>query len=331
MSERRRRRPLVVFAPVSKQSANESGLARVDELLDRVCAWGRAREDVRGIILFGSQARTSRPADRWSDVDLLISCHNPRGLLESRDWLEALGEARVTFLETNPVDGEKERRVLFADGLDVDFNMVSSRRLRLLNFALGRWGFLVPASSRRQALDGVLALTTIMCAGFRILLDKDGVLARVAGLVSGMTPPLPSERPLDEIASDFWYHAVWTAKKLRRGELWMAKRCCDSYLKDRFLEVYSLARSRSEGLATVRFIDEALDTETAKQLRESYSAYDRAGVARALTATLDLFAHAARQASERLGVSLDADEERFARTEVARVLSEATDSPESPS
>ena len=316
---------------MSKQTTNESGLARVDELLDRVCAWGRAREDVRGIILFGSQARTSHPADPWSDVDLLISCRDPRGLLESSDWLEALGETRITFLETNPVDGEKERRVLFADGLDVDFSTVSSRRLRLLGFALGRWRFLAPPSSRRQARSGVEALATIMRPGYRILLDKDGVLARVAGLVSRLTLPPSRERPLDEITGDFWYHAVWTAKKLRRGELWMAKGCCDGYLKDRFLEVYSLARTQPEGLTAVRFIDETLDAETAEQLRESYGAYDRAGVARALTVTLDLFARAARQASERLGISLDADEEQFARAEVARVLKGATNSQESPS
>ncbi len=298
------------------------GDSRVEELLDRVCAWGATQGDVRGIILFGSRARTSRPADQWSDVDLLISCRSPRGLLESTDWLAQLGEARISFLETNPVDGERERRALFASGLDVDFNFVRAGQLRLLRLALGRARWLVPRSQRRAARAGAQALATIMRPGYRVLLDKDGVLERVAELALRRPPLPPRERPLEEIASDFWYHAVWTAKKLRRGELWLARGCCDGYLKDRVAEVLFLGRERPEGLTPVRFIDEALNTETAKLLRESYARYDQEGVARALKATLDLFAQVARQTSERLGLVLDDGAEEFARAEVARVLAE---------
>lgn len=307
-----------------KRTTSATELSRADELFDRVTVWGRSRRDVRGIVLIGSHARTSPPADRWSDVDLLISCHDPEALIESTDWLEALGEARITFLEKNPVDGERERRVAFSNGLDVDFNFVSARRLRLLRFALGRGRFLVTPSLRRQARDGALALATIMRPGYRILLDKDGLLAALAVVV---VQPIPAnERQLDEIASDFWYHAIWTAKKLRRGELWMAKGCCDAYLKDRVAEVLSLGRERPDGLPRMRFIDEALDAKTAKLLRKSHAKYDRADLARALKVTLDLFAQAARQTAERLALTLDESEEQFARAEVARVLAEAESS-----
>lgn len=296
---------------------------RFEELLARLRAWGEAEDDVRGVILFGSRARASRPADRWSDVDLLVVCRDPAARLGSTDWLEQLGEARISFLETNPVDGEQERRVLFANGLDADLSFVQARRLRLLSFALGRARWLVPRSLRREARTRAQALAVIMRPGYRILLDKDGVLEQVVALALRQPPPLPQERRLEEIASDFWYHAVWTAKKLRRGELWMAKGCCDAYLKDRVAEVLSLGRERPDGLSAVRFIDEALDAETAQLLRESHAKYDRADLARALTVTLDLFAGAVRQTSERLGLTLDESEEEFARAEVARVLADA--------
>jgi aminoglycoside 6-adenylyltransferase len=296
---------------------------RVEEFLARLCVWGEARSDVRGIVLFGSQARASRPADRWSDVDLLVSCRYPEALLNSSDWLEQLGEARISFLETNPVDGEQERRILFADGLDVDLNFVLARRLRLLRFALGPARLLVPPSQRREARAGAQALASIMLPGYRILLDKDDMLEQVTELVLRRPLPHSHERRLDEIASDFWYHAVWTAKKLRRGELWMAKGCCDAYLKDRVAEVLFLGRERPEGLSPVRFIDEALDADTAKLLRTSFASYDREGVARALEATMDLFVRAAGQAAERLGLTIDSSEEVFARAEVTQVLSEA--------
>ena len=165
-----------------------------------------------------------------------------------------------------------------------------------------------------------------MRPGFRILLDKDGVLEQEVALALRQPPRPSQERHLEEIASDFWYHAVWTAKKLRRGELWTAKGCCDAYLKDRVAEVLSLGRERSDGLSAVRFIDETLDGETAQLLRESHAKYDRADLARALTVTFDLFAGAVRQTAERLGLTIDESEEAFAREQVALVLAETEDS-----
>lgn len=299
---------------------------RFEELLARLRDWGEAEDDVRGVILFGSRARASRPADRWSDVDLLVVCRDPAARLGNTDWLEQLGDARICFLETNPVDGEQERRILFANGLDADLSFVQARRLRLLRFALGPAGLLVPRSLRREARAGAQALAAIMRPGYRVLLDKDGLIEKTVALVLRQPSPPPQERRLEEIASDFWYHAVWTAKKLRRGELWTAKGCCDAYLKDRVAEVLSLGRERPEGLGTVRFIDETLDAETAQLLRESHAKYDRADLARALKVTLDLFSQAVRETSDRLGLALDESEEEFARAEVARVLAEAESS-----
>jgi aminoglycoside 6-adenylyltransferase len=241
-------------------------------------------------------------------------------MLASSDWLAELGEARVSFLERNPVDGEQERRVLFASGLDADFSFVQARRLRLLAFALGPMGRLAPPSQRRDARVGARALATIIRPGYRILLDKDGLLERVVEIALAQPFPTLRERTLEEIASDFWYHAVWTAKKLRRGELWPAKGCCDAYLKDRVLEAFLLGRRQADDLPPARLADEALDGKTAKLLRESYGTYDSGGIGRALSATMDLFALVSRETSARLGLQLNAGEEEFARTEVARVL-----------
>jgi len=49
------------------------------------------------------------------------------------------------------------------------------------------------------------------------------------------SPPAPAE--FLNAVNDFWYHAVWTAKKLRRGELWIAMSCLDSYMKRRLLQM----------------------------------------------------------------------------------------------
>ena len=50
---------------------DESLLANVNTRTDLIAAaiadWAREREDVRAVLLVGSQARADAPADRWSD------------------------------------------------------------------------------------------------------------------------------------------------------------------------------------------------------------------------------------------------------------------------
>ena len=57
--------------------------------------------------------------------------------------------------------------------------------------------------------------------------------------LEAMLPPpaaaLPDEAAFRELAHDFWYHALWTAKKLRRGEVYTALLCLDGYLKVRLV------------------------------------------------------------------------------------------------
>jgi hypothetical protein len=49
-----------------------------------------------------------------------------------------------------------------------------------------------------------------------------------------MTPrPPPIQEGLDQLSNDFSYHLLWGAKKLRRGELLLAKQVYDCYLTER--------------------------------------------------------------------------------------------------
>src|SRR5436309_1608918 len=98
--------------------------ASMDELLDRIIAWAEGNPDIRAAFLVGSRARAEVPADEWSDLDVPLIAVNPEQYLATTDWLSALGEPWLTFLEGMIVGGQ-ERRVLFAGGLDVDFALFS--------------------------------------------------------------------------------------------------------------------------------------------------------------------------------------------------------------
>ena len=82
-------------------------------------------------------------------------------------------------------------------------------------------------ASRWRELSAMPEAATVIARGYRVLHDELGLATELAGV----TPPDP-ESPADpasltELASDFWYHALWTAKKLRRGEVFTALGCLD--------------------------------------------------------------------------------------------------------
>ena len=188
-------------------------MTRVEALLEAVAAWAAAREDVRGAFVLGSQARTDTPADEFSDVDVVLLADDPARLLDDPSWLESFGEPLLTFVEQTAVGGQRERRVLYADGLEVDFAVF-------------------PAAAA-QALVADPEAAGAAARGHRILHDEVGL----AEALAAATAERPQGRAPEEIVHDFWYHALWTAKKLRRGEAVTAGRTFDCALNGLLLEL----------------------------------------------------------------------------------------------
>jgi aminoglycoside 6-adenylyltransferase len=258
-----------------------------DRLIENFLSWAKREENIRAAVIIGSRARTDHPADEWSDLDLLIVADDPRRLLERDEWLRTIGAPRITFLEPTPGDGGFERRVLFAGGLDVDFAPVSTDDVRL-------W---IGNSLPPMAAD-------ILHRGVKVLVDKDGLAERMrAGAEPPATAAPPACSEFLNAVNDFWYHAVWTAKHLRRGELWWAHSCCDVHLKNllrRALEWH--ARSARTGIDTWmrgRFLEEWADPGALADLPATFARHETEDVWRALRATMDLFARLAADAASR--------------------------------
>ena len=141
--------------------------------------------------------------------------------------------------------------------------------------------------------------------GIRVLVDKDGELgSRLAELPEPAPPSPPNEAALRELAADFFYHAVWAARKLRRGEVFTAKRCVDSYMENvliRILEWRTHAENPDvDTWHAGRFIERWADPATLDEFRGTFAAYDEADVRRALFATMDFFRRQARETAELL-------------------------------
>lgn len=273
-----------------------------ETLIRRFTDWAEAEDNVRAAFIFGSRARSDHPADAWSDLDLLLLCRDAEPIWASTDWLDEIGNAWITFLEPTPDHQGFERRVLFEGGVDVDFVPTHAA------------GFVQMAKSGFPP-----DLADMIHRGIRILVDKDGI-AELVDPERVTAPPYtpPTESEFLNLVNDFWYHTVWTAKHLRRGELWWAKSCCDCYLKDRLRQLLAWHARATQGHTTEtwlrgRFLEEWADPRATLALTQAFAHYNEDDVWRALRATMMLFSWLARETAEHSGYRYPSRGEAHAR------------------
>ncbi len=277
---------------------------RYEQLLARFVAWAETQPDLRAAVVIGSRARTDHPADDWSDLDLVFFTSSPRRFLADTAWLDVLAPHWLTFLEYEPDGTPRERRVMFEGALDVDFISLPVE---------AQAGFMRPGPGD---LDFVRH-------GVRIVLDKDGVLAANAHPLPALPPALPPDEPTFlNLVNDFWYHTIWSAKKLRRGEWWTALGCIDHYLKRECLLRLITWHAHYETWLGGRFLEEWADPRVIDGLRGAFGGYEPDALRRALFETMDLFGWLAVETAHTLGYAYPAADVARVRAWVSRCLSE---------
>jgi aminoglycoside 6-adenylyltransferase len=284
---------------------DESLLVNVNTPMDLIEAavadWSRERADVHAAVVVGSRARTEMPADRWSDLDVILVVDDPEAYASDDGWIAEFGVPVLTFLEQTAVGDEWEWRVLYQNGLDVDLP-------------------LVPLS----AVDRLDVAASLLARGYRVLVDKIGLDERLRSTAAAVAPTgPPTEHELTELANDFWYHALWTAKKLRRGEVFTAIECLDAYLKARLATLLAWhARASDPSVDTWhggRFLERWADPGALAALEDAYARYDLRDVARALWATIDLWQQVEIETARMLGHTIPLDHEDL-RRRIAEVV-----------
>jgi aminoglycoside 6-adenylyltransferase len=277
-------------------------MSRSQQFMQVFLEWVRMQDDISGVLLIGSQARRDRTADEWSDFDLILLCRAPERFLVDGAWLDSIGQVLLTTTEDTAVGKLRERRVLFADGQDVDIIPIAAERFAQL------------------LKEGESDLRKVLARGALVLMDRNGLLADVARMVPPPEPTLDAA-DFDEIVQDFWYHAVWAAKKLRRGEVWVAESCCDSYMKKLLLRLMEWQATLSGGAVDVwhhgRFLECWADPMAQSRLGATFSTYAPESVRDALVHTMDLFTLVAEDIAIRKGFK-----QHDARDAQARAMAE---------
>lgn len=264
---------------------------RIELLMASIADWARERDDVRAAIVVGSQVRTDVPADAWSDLDIGLFVDDPSRLADDETWVETFGRPVLTFLEPTAFGNRVERRVLYETGEDVDFPLLEASAWREF------------ASTPEARI--------VLARGYRILYDELGLGDVFTREPQPSDPWPPDSAAFRQLTSDFWYHALWAAKKLRRGEVLTAKGCTDGYLKARLVTLLEWhARAVDPSVDTWhegRFIERWADPGALAALERAYAHYDLRDVARALWETIDLFQSVEEETARRLGLSSTLD------------------------
>jgi aminoglycoside 6-adenylyltransferase len=288
------------------ETSNKANTDRMYEhLIQRFIKWAETRSDVRAAVVVGSRARVNRPADEWADLDMMIVTKDPESYLSKTDWVENIGTHILTFLEPTSTGDDTERRVLFKDMLDVDFAIIPESMARQL-------------VEKGIPLEMSTELSDVFGRGIRVLIDKDGLTAKLTSAVSTIersTPRMPTQQEFLQVANDFLYHAVFTAKHLRRGELWWAITCCNCHMQRLLLQITEWHAHATRGLDydtwfRGRFLEEWADPRVLEELRSAFAHYDKDDVSRSLLSSMALFRWLSKETAEKLGYTYptEADE-----------------------
>ena len=257
-------------------------------LLHDIIAWSSACADIRAVALVGSNARADHPADEWSDIDLVLIAANPDLYLQSSTWLNAIGEPWIITVERDPDGCIVERRVLFRSGIDVDFIVLAPDRIGALQEE---------------------PLASILSRGVQVLLDQDQIFPPFQLKLHPEKPACPpSSAEFSELVNDFLFHCIWTAKKIKRGELWTAKSCCDIYMKKLLVTMIEWHTQALNGWTEEtwyngRFMEHWAGANVVAALCGVFAHYDEEEIKKALLNTIQLFDELARETAQQLSYS----------------------------
>ena len=187
-------------------------------VLARVVRWAEDQPLIRTVILESSRAVDHAPLDRFSDYDILLVVSDIRPFAESNDWQRFFGEPLVRF--GDPVD------VL---GIETYMRMVVYRDHTKIDFAL--W----PVELLRRVVEQQIS-TDFLDRGYRVLLDKDGLAARLpAPTRTAHIPPKPTEQAYLALVEEFWWESTYVAKNLWRDDLVFARYNLDVVMRSELL------------------------------------------------------------------------------------------------
>ena len=244
---------------------------RYQDIKAKILEYANKDEDIKAIVAIGSSTRKEITADEFSDLDLFVVTNDPEKWY-SGEYPELLGNVSISFIEPT-LGGGKERRCIYDEDRDVDMII------------------LTPEQFETAIKEGVAEW--VMNRGYDVLYDAMSFTDLLKTYIKpGSSEPDINEAEFLNVVNDFYFHNIWACKKLKRGELWSAKTCVDSYLKNYLLRMIELYRYKTAGVDVWhagRFIEKWAGEEILEELKKCFAHYEKEDVMKALLATSRLF------------------------------------------
>jgi len=243
------------------------------------------------ILQVGSRARKVKPGDAYADLDLSVFYSGQTGyevIEDCRSWLEAYAPVWMTLEDHH--DEAQAWLILYRGGIkvDVDFSPVTSL----------------------EKVIAEQALWDDQTRGYEVLLDKDGLGNQLPTARTFEPAPFtpPSGEAFRNRVEAYYYGAVFTAKQIKRGNLWRAK-WADQYQQKALLEMLEWhAKAAGEGQVETwsrgDFMQEWVSEETWEALHGVFGRFDAVDSRRALLASVALYTRLAEETAAKLGIFL---------------------------
>ncbi|MEJ7838268.1 MAG: aminoglycoside 6-adenylyltransferase [Thermomicrobiales bacterium] len=192
-----------------------------DPVICHVLEWAAELETIRAVLLTSTRAVPGARLDALSDYDVIVYVRNVRPFYDDRSWIDVFGEVLVAYwdpLQPAPETGDvlTGNVVQYVDGLKIDFTVSSETHLK-------------------QLADG-LSLPQELDAGYLVLLDKDGLAARIPPPThTGYRTIRPDNTRFQAIVNDFFAGVPYVAKCLIRHDMLPARWCLDYDIRFEYL------------------------------------------------------------------------------------------------
>ena len=283
----------------------------MDNVISELVRWAEQLSSIRAMLLTSTRAIPGASVDIFSDYDVVLVVEDIHPFFKDRSWLEDFGKVLVVYWDPIHRDPDYEIEKVanvtqYAEGLKIDFTL---------------W----PVELMRKIVQAP-ALTAELDAGYRILMDKDG-------LTDGMKPPTysayipvpPTDEAYQKWIEDFFSDAPYVAKCLLREELLPAKWCLEYDMKHVYLRPMLEWRVEVEHCWSIpvgslgKGLKKRLPSEIWSQLENSYAGADIADNWDALFRTMALFRQVAIEVGEGLGYSYPHDLDEQVTTYVQKM------------
>lgn len=189
-----------------------------DTVIEELVAWGALQSDIRAMVLTSTRA-TASATDRFSDYDIIVITNDIQFRYGARAWLQVFGEVVIDWWD--PLEPDPDT------GLLMTGNVVYYPGTRKIDFTL--WPVeMAPHIARSLPVE--------LDAGYRVLLDKDGLTSNWAHPSGqGYAIRLPGCARYREAVNDFFIGVPYVVTALLRGELLPAKWVLDYDMRYEYL------------------------------------------------------------------------------------------------